>query len=91
VVKNTFKSQGFKLDKHENSAWDLYWADEEIENGVFSKIKPHQRINQYQGIEELSSKDKLFWNLRKLQKTFPEYFEFIPKTWVFPSDLVEFK
>ena len=38
LVKQTFKSMGYKLDKKENSDWDLYWADERVEPTFFQKI-----------------------------------------------------
>ena len=44
--------------------FDVVWFDLTITPEVLSKLKPHQRISQWPGIQILSHKDKLAKNLK---------------------------
>lgn len=39
----------------------------------------------------LSHKNNLCRNLKRMQKLFPNEYDFFPKTWILPSDSSDFK
>ena len=71
--------------------FDIAWFDNPIPPEALAKIKPYQRISQYPGIAVISNKSKLARNLMKMQKQFPEEYDFFPKTFVLPVEYNEFK
>jgi tubulin polyglutamylase TTLL6/13 len=70
---------------------DLIWTDNSVTTEQLSKLKPHQKINHFPGMYTLSRKNYLARNLIKMEKQFPEDYNFFPKTWVLPSELNELK
>lgn len=50
-------------------------------------MKAHQKINHFPGMYTLSRKNYLARNLIKMEKKYPNDYNFFPKTWVLPSEL----
>lgn len=67
--------------------WDLYWTDNAVTAEQLGKMKPFQKINHFPGMYTLSRKNYLARNLIKMEKKFPNDYNFFPKTWVLPSEL----
>ncbi|XP_012055095.1 PREDICTED: tubulin polyglutamylase TTLL13-like [Atta cephalotes] len=70
----------------EDSSWDLYWTDQNINVERIKDMKRFQRINHFPGMTEICRKDLLARNLNRMQKLFPKDYNFFPKTWCFPAD-----
>jgi tubulin polyglutamylase TTLL6/13 len=45
---------------------------------ILCKIKPYQRISQFPGILVIANKSKLGRNLNKMQKFYPDEYDFFP-------------
>ena len=43
-------------------------------------------MNHFPGIEGIARKNFLAYHLKKMQKRFPDYFDFFPQTFCLPSD-----
>lgn len=71
--------------------FDVCWIDNPIPPEVLSKLKPYQRISQYPGINVICNKSKLARGLLKMQKKFPDEYDFFPQTYILPVDYAEFK
>ena len=71
--------------------FDVVWFDLTISPDVLSKLKPHQRVSQWPGIQVLTHKDKLAKNLKVMQKHYPVEYNFCPRTYLLPQDMPEFK
>lgn len=71
--------------------FDVAWFDLPVKEEVLQKLKPHQRISQWPGIQVLSNKSRLAKNLTAMQKTFADSYRFFPESFVLPQDLPEFK
>lgn len=71
--------------------WDLTWHDLSISADFLAKMAPYQRVNQYPGIYVISRKHNLARNLMKMQRSFPEEYDFFPKTWVLPHEASDFR
>ena len=48
-------------------------------------------INHFPGMNEICRKDLLAKNIHKMMKVAPEEYNFFPKTWVLPDDLLLFQ
>ena len=46
-----------------------------------------QKINHFNGMLELCRKRSMARNLMKIQKLFPDHYDFFPKTFTLPNDL----
>lgn len=53
-------------------------------------MKKKQRFSHYQGCWQLGRKDNLCHNLKKKQRIYPKYFDFLPKTYCLKYDYDEF-
>lgn len=71
----------------ENELWNIYWSDSASDTKICHKMKRFQRINHFPSMHELSRKDLLSRNLLRMQRHFPDEYDFFPKTWLFPSDI----
>ena len=54
-------------------------------------MKSYQRINHFPGMYAIARKNLLARNLMKMQAKFPEEYNFFPKTWVLPTEMLDFK
>ncbi|CAD8092455.1 unnamed protein product [Paramecium sonneborni] len=75
----------------ENNNWDFCWTDNAVLPETLSKMQPHQRINHFPGMYSLARKNHLGRNLNKMQKQYPEEYDFYPRTWMLPSEYGDFK
>lgn len=70
----------------EDSSWDLYWTDLNVNIERAKEMKTFQKINHFPGMTEICRKDLLARNLNRMQKLFPKDYNFFPKTWCFPAE-----
>ena len=75
----------------EDDNWELTWTDAAVSTNQLIKMKHFQKINHFLGMYAISQKNYLAINLNKLQKIFPEEYDFFPKTWVAPLDTLDLK
>jgi tubulin polyglutamylase TTLL6/13 len=73
------------------SEWDLWWTDSAVPPDKLAKMKPYQKINHFPGMYNIARKSNLAWNLVRLQRAFPEEYDFFPRTWVLPADYADLK
>lgn len=91
VVKEVSKFQfEYHLTKKSRAPWDVAWWDGPIPLQIMSKMKPWQRCNHFPGIYHLATKNMLGRHLMRMQKEFPEEYDFFPATFVLPHDFKDF-
>ena len=71
---------------HTDDLWDVAWYDYYADHKVFRKLNSWQRINQFPCIEFLCNKAYCLRNLMRLQRKFPDQFDFVPETYFLPED-----
>lgn len=74
-----------------SAIFDLTWHDLTITPDFLTKLHPWQKVNMFPGILCITRKNHLARNLGRLQKCYPEEFEFYPKTWVLPSESLDLR
>jgi len=65
----------------------MKWTDGAVSVELLSKLQSHQKINHFPGMNTLSRKNNLAKNMIKMQNYYPEHYNYIPKTFLLPSDL----
>lgn len=86
VVRHASETMGFLVSKDDDPNAYLIWNDSFVSTDKVSELKPFQRLNHFPGMGEISRKDCLARNIAKLQKSFPDEYCFIPRTWILPAD-----
>ncbi|ESO02029.1 hypothetical protein HELRODRAFT_66362, partial [Helobdella robusta] len=84
-VKRSALKYGFK-EVDEKDDWNLYWTDLSVCIERVMQMKRYQKINHFPGMTELCRKDLLAKNLARMQKLFPNDYNFFPKSWCLPAD-----
>lgn len=74
-----------------SNQWDITWHDLAITPDFLAKLEPYQKVSQFPGIYVVCRKNHLARNLMRMQRQFPEEYNFFPKTWLLPSELTDFK
>jgi tubulin polyglutamylase TTLL4 len=49
-----------------------------------------QKMNHFPGCWQLGRKDNMWKNLSKQRRTFPDAYNFVPMTYIFPYDFERF-
>uniref|UniRef100_A0A0A9ZGF3 Tubulin polyglutamylase TTLL6 n=1 Tax=Lygus hesperus TaxID=30085 RepID=A0A0A9ZGF3_LYGHE len=69
--------------------WHVYWTDMFISVEKFMGMKYFQRVNHFPGMVEICRKDLLAKKLVSMANRFPSDFNFFPKTWCLPNELIQ--
>lgn len=76
----------FKGNNEKDLQWDITWQDFGISVEQLTAMGPHQRVNHFLGMYNISRKNTLGIHLKRFKKEFPDYYNFFPHTWLYPSD-----
>lgn len=55
------------------------------------KLKPYQKINHFPGMLNICRKNLMGYHLNRMQKLFPDEYNYYPKTFLLPQDWIDFK
>jgi len=92
LIKNIGKNElQWKLSYDLKDDWDIRWTDNSVPIEILAKMKPYQKINHFPGMHSIARKNHLARNLMKMKKIFPQDYKFFPKTFLLPTDYLEFK
>ncbi|KAL4235786.1 Tubulin polyglutamylase ttll7 [Mactra antiquata] len=86
VIRQMVEHVGFGVARDDDPTSFLIWNDAFVSTERITDLKPYQRINHFPGMGEVTRKDNLARNMMKMAKTCPEDFNFVPRTWILPSD-----
>jgi tubulin polyglutamylase TTLL6/13 len=75
VSKKIYK---MRLTRSDDEDWDVCWQDGAVQCEQLQRMKPYQRINHFPGMYALARKNHLARNLMRMQKIFPDDFQFFP-------------
>lgn len=90
LVRRTLVNSGYRLFKKPQE-WCGVWG-KHMKSAMFKNIKEHQKVNHFPGTFQIGRKDRLWRNLsRMMMKHGKKIFGFIPRTYVLPQDLRNFR
>ena len=89
VIRHTCeKILGWKVFQNdaENTNCDIIWNDSNSNENLLAQLKPYQKLNHFPGICTIGRKNFLAMHFNKMQKAFPSYYDFFPKTYCLPTE-----
>lgn len=94
-------AEGTKLKKNQDvedknlkklsTKWDFTWHDGPITSDFLARMLPYQKVNMYPGMYVITKKNYLARNLMRMQKCFPDEYNFFPRTWVLPFEHLDLR
>jgi len=85
-VKEAIDAIGCRIASDDNFDCNLIWDDTRVSVEGVSELRAFQRFNHFPAMSEISKKDSLARNILKICKVMPQDFDFVPKTWIMPTD-----
>lgn len=86
IVKEVIDAIGCRIASDDNFDCNLIWDDTRVSVEGVSELRSFQRFNHFPAMSEISKKDALARNILKICKVLPQDFDFVPKTWIMPTD-----
>lgn len=87
MIKNTLEDNGFKETLGNN--FSILWSSAAIKPEIFKSLKKYQKVNHFPKSGEITKKDNLYKNIRKLQSHLSatnKQFNFIPESFILPNE-----
>lgn len=92
VVQRCAEAKGwYRCCDDDEVPWNVYWSDLSVLPERIMKLQSYQRINHFPGMLNICRKNLMGFHLNKMQKLFPDDYNFFPKTFLLPQDWLEFK
>ncbi|KAL0236715.1 hypothetical protein PCE1_000113 [Barthelona sp. PCE] len=82
-IKNAMRKAGARRTHSDD--YNFLWAKTQP-NSLYKLLNRFQRINHFPSMFELGRKDRMYKNISKQQRIFPHDYDFVPKTFVLPSE-----
>ncbi|KAK0078300.1 hypothetical protein PV325_002714 [Microctonus aethiopoides] len=90
LVRKTIVNSGFRLVK-KSPDWIGTWG-KHMKSNSFKSLKDNQKMNHFPGTFQVGRKDRLWRNLSRLMVKYGrKEFNFVPRTYVLPQDLRNFR
>lgn len=75
----------------EGSEWNIYFDVSGTHLRALENMNKFQKVNHFPGCWSLGRKDYMWKNLNKQRRGFPEAYNFVPNTYLFPGDFERFE
>ncbi|CAI2370039.1 unnamed protein product [Moneuplotes crassus] len=73
-----------EIDGHD---WNLLWMNSSTAKKIWSKLNPYQKINHFPSSYQITRKDNLSRNIKRMQEEYSyEEFNIIPETYILPDE-----
>eukprot|EP01062_Namystynia_karyoxenos_P013669 TRINITY_DN14914_c0_g1_i1.p1 TRINITY_DN14914_c0_g1~~TRINITY_DN14914_c0_g1_i1.p1 ORF type:complete len:600 (+),score=172.18 TRINITY_DN14914_c0_g1_i1:141-1940(+) len=80
-----------ELPPEEQPTWNLWWKNNRFTASQLAAPRyPFQRLNHFPKSSEITKKDTLLRNLRRMRGVYGQVCDFLPTTFVLPGDYVKF-
>ena len=84
-IVNSLEHNGF-VKSDNNTDWNIFFDVSGTHIKTIETMKKYQKINHFPGCWNLGRKDYMWKHLNKQRRSFPEEYNFVPITYLFPSD-----
>jgi len=90
LIEQTFEEN--KFIKTSKSDWNVLWVSGALRPHIYQTLTRHQKVNQFPRTYEITRKDQLCRNMRRMQEIHGQrHFNFYPTSYVLPADRLEFE
>lgn len=91
IISQIFLANGFQEVGSCNQDFNIMWTSSNPNPNLFKSLLPHQRVNHFPRSYELTRKDRMYKNIERLQQAKGlKHFNFLPKTFILPTEFTEF-
>lgn len=84
-IVNSLECNGFRKSEEPND-WSVYFDVSGTHLKVLENMSRQQKFNHFPGCWNLGRKDYMWKCLNKLRRSHPDAYNFVPTTYIFPSD-----
>jgi tubulin polyglutamylase TTLL5 len=90
LIRSMLEANGFSHT--ESHDWNILWSSGNCKSYLYEGLNEYQKINHFPSSFEITRKDKLALNVRKMQQRHGKcQFDFLPDTYVIPDEFADFK
>eukprot|EP00668_Euglena_longa_P016520 GGOE01020785.1.p1 GENE.GGOE01020785.1~~GGOE01020785.1.p1 ORF type:complete len:517 (+),score=124.58 GGOE01020785.1:84-1634(+) len=91
VVLNKGWEEYAEDDPSSGPYWNLWWKTVRFTVSQLATCHyPYQRVNHFPKSSDMTRKDALLRNLRRMKGTYGPIYDFSPESWVLPNEYVKF-
>ncbi|RXG51338.1 Tubulin polyglutamylase TTLL5 [Armadillidium vulgare] len=91
LIRMLLEAHGFREVNSASSYFNLYWGNAHFSPNEIRQLQEWQKINHFPRSSELTRKDRLYMNIKRMQRQFGvKLFDFIPTSFVLPTEYREF-
>ena len=87
---NSLELNGFTKSEG-GSDWNIFFDITGIHQKALEGMNRYQKMNHFPGCWQLGRKDYMWKNLNKQRRSYPEAYNFVPMTYLFPNDYDRFE
>ena len=89
LLRSIFECNGFShTESHE---WNILWSSSTCKSYLYEGLNEYQKINHFPQSYEITRKDRLCYNMVRMQEKFGKgNFDFIPDTYILPDEFGDF-
>lgn len=89
LVRSLFEANGFThTESHE---WNVLWSSSSCKSYLYEGLNEYQKINHFPQSYEITRKDRLCYNVVKMQERYGKHlFDFVPDTYILPDEFGDF-
>lgn len=95
LLRRVFDDLGWQEDRSKEgwSRCKIMWVCAALEDKPLPVLayKPDIRVSRFEGMRKVSKKVENFNRFKRMQRLFPDHFDFCPPTWVLPADRAIFE
>jgi tubulin polyglutamylase TTLL5 len=89
LIRSILEANNFQHT--ETHDWNLLWSSGNCKAYLYEGLNEYQKINHFPSSVEITRKDKLALNVRRMQQRFgKQHFDFLPDTYLIPDEFGEF-
>ncbi|XP_018026863.1 uncharacterized protein LOC108682243 [Hyalella azteca] len=91
LIRLVLEAHGFTEVNSSSSRFNLYWSSAHFNPNEIRNLQDWQKVNHFPRSSELTRKDRLYLNIKRMQRQFGiKLFDFIPTSFVLPTEHREF-
>lgn len=88
LLRSVFENNGFS--QTESHDWNILWTACP-KSYLYEGLNEHQKINHFPQSMEITRKDRMCFNIVRMQERFgKQHFDFVPDTYILPDEFGEF-
>ncbi|XP_063878437.1 tubulin polyglutamylase TTLL5-like isoform X4 [Scylla paramamosain] len=91
LIRMLMEAHGFSEVESNSSFFNLYWGNAHFNPNEIRQLQDWQKVNHFPRSSELTRKDRLYMNIKRMQRQFGvKLFDFIPTSFILPTEYRDF-